>query len=102
MWVQIYLQLKILKTHRLSAEMGTKVSADESSLENINIKDRPMTIASEYELICSNQWLSAKMELDLQDDLEEEDKLNFLRNIFLVRNFMIFCASAKMLECYFS
>ena len=65
------------------------MSADESSLENVNIKDRPMTIASEYELICSNQWLSAKMELDLQEDLEEEVKLKFFRDILLVCIFII-------------
>ena len=44
--------------------MNRQLSLDESDLENINVRARPMKIMEEYELFCSQQWLEAKTLLD--------------------------------------
>ena len=49
---------------RLSAAMNRQMSRDETDLENINVKNRPMKILQEYELFCSQEWLEAKGDLD--------------------------------------
>ena len=66
--------------------MNTKVSANEISLENINIQARPMKIAEEYSLFLSNAWLDAKSALDEIDSLEnmEPQKVQILCDIILV------------------
>ena len=64
--------------------MNTKIASDESNLENINIFNRPMNIASDYELLASNEWLGAKTELDEQFTDDEDSKIKFLCDIMLV------------------
>lgn len=71
---------------RLASEMSTKISADESSVENVSIKNRPMNISTEYELFCSDQWLNAKNALDqYYPQTSEQHKLLFLSNILQVQ-----------------
>ena len=66
--------------------MGKKIASNESSLENISIKSRPMNVSEDYNLIVSNEWLDAKVELDkLYKRVNEKDKLEFLCNIIKVR-----------------
>ena len=66
-------------------EMEAKVSADESALENICIKSRPTTIANDYELLCSNEWLAAKQALDdYAEHNREEQKLKLLCRVLVV------------------
>ena len=66
--------------------MHQELSRDESVLENISIKNRPMKIAEEYQLIQSSQWLEAKQALD--DKLEfvwnEKQRNKFLMDIMMV------------------
>ena len=64
--------------------MNTKIASDESNLENINISNRPMNIASEFELLASDEWLNAKTELDEQFTKDEDSKIKFLCDIMLV------------------
>ena len=56
--------LSLVCNPRLAKEMEKKISADESSVENISISNRPMTIADEYVMMQSNEWLGAKRLLD--------------------------------------
>ena len=60
--------------------MNSKISANESSLENISIKARPMNIAEEYNLLQSNSWLDAKSALDEvnPDNRWEAEKVKLL------------------------
>ena len=44
--------------------MNSQLSQDESDLENINVKTRPMTIMEDYNLFCSQEWLEAKTDVD--------------------------------------
>ena len=62
------------------------MAADESSVENVNIKNRPMNIADEYIQFCSNEWLAAKSVLDEADldDLQEVEKVQLLFQILMV------------------
>ena len=62
------------------------MAADESSVENVNIKNRPMNIADEYIHFCSNEWLAAKTVLDEVelDDLQEVEKVQLLFQILMV------------------
>ena len=64
----------------LVAEMNTKISANESALENISIKARPMHVAEGYSLLLSNSWLDAKSALDETDpdDKWEAQKVKLL------------------------
>ena len=62
------------------------MSADESDLENVNIKNRPMNIAGDYTELCSHAWLDAKNELDQHcRSASEEEKLQLLKKILMVR-----------------
>lgn len=68
--------------------MSTKLSRDESSLENVSIKNRPMNITAEYQQLCSEQWLEAKTAVDeatKSTRYTEKDKLKFILDIFMVR-----------------
>ena len=49
---------------RLSASMNREMSRDETDLENINIRNRPMKIIEEFEMFCSQQCLDAKTAID--------------------------------------
>ena len=75
---------------RLSAEMGTKVSANESAVENVSIKNRPMNVSDEYHNLCSNAWLDAKTILDeVKGDSvisAELDKVQLLCDVMKVSN----------------
>ena len=65
--------------------MGAKVASDESSLENISIKNRPMNIATDYDLLCSNEWLVAKTDLDEScPDMSDGDKVQILCKVLIV------------------
>ena len=65
--------------------MGTKIASDESSLENISIKNRPMNIATDYDLLCSNEWLNAKTDLDDNcSDMPEEGRILILCDVLMV------------------
>ena len=71
--------------------MSTKLAADESNVENVSIKNRPMNVAEEYQLLCSNQWLDAKTILDDLGDSRTPDymKVQILSEVLMVI-FMIF------------
>ena len=76
----------LVSLYRLSAEMGKKVSSDESSIENISIKNRPMVVAEDYYNFCSNAWLDAKTVLDEKCAEQTEDKaLQFLNSVLQAR-----------------
>ena len=65
--------------------MGKKLAQDESSLENISIKNRPMNIAEDYENLCSNEWLTAKEYVDRKGNFESElEKVQLLSDVILV------------------
>ena len=85
--------------YRLATEMSTKIASDESSLENISIRNRPMNIASDYQNFCSNAWLSAKEKLDKVKGKEVE-KLSFLTWILEVGSFGKFDRHNKW-ECLY-
>ena len=74
--------------------MSEKMSNDETSMENISIACRPMTIAEEFEELTSNAWLDAKTKLDeiCPDTTDEKLKVEFLAQVMLVREslFVIF------------
>ena len=64
------------------------MSHDESDLENISMKVRPMNIVDEFQQICNMEWLEAKMFLDekLPDDqMDEKTKTGLLAKIISVR-----------------
>ena len=65
--------------------MQRELSRDESVLENISLKHRPMSISDQYREIQTTQWLEAKQALDKQID-DEQQKIGFLMNIMLVKN----------------
>ena len=72
---------------RLAQEMSDKVASDESNLENISIKNRPMVVTSEYENFFSNEWLDLKTVLDSREGAGEEEKIAFLCDLVMVRYF---------------
>ena len=44
--------------------MNREMARDETDLENISSRNRPMKIMEEYETFCSQQWLDAKIAVD--------------------------------------
>lgn len=74
--------------------MSTKVSSDETAIENVSIQNRPMNIQSQYNELTSGVWLEAKQAIDqltMEDyytgklrPLPEVDKLNYMCEIFFV------------------
>ena len=65
--------------------MGDKVASNESSVENISIKNRPINIRDDYSALQSNEWLDAKVFLDEKfDSLQEEDKVDLLCKLLKV------------------
>ena len=66
--------------------MSTKLAADESNVENVSIKTRPMNVAEEYQLLCSNQWLQAKTVLDEVGGSRTPDyiKIQLLSEVLMV------------------
>ena len=71
---------------RLAAEMNKKISANETSLENIAIKCRPMNIADDFNNFVSGVWLEAKRVLD-EKRIDEEKCVRFLVDIMMVCTF---------------
>ena len=75
--------------------MHNKLGRDESDLEAISIKNRPVKIAEEYGEFSSTLWLDAKQSVDdkVSEQLHfnksmvftEEMKCNLLTDILLVR-----------------
>ena len=79
---------------KISQAMSVKISADESSFENITVPNRPMNIADRYKKMNSEEWLSAKQEIDEYcDQLEESSgavienrkKLKALASVFTTK-----------------
>ena len=79
-----YFRSCIILYFSLSKEWSTKVSSDESNTENISMTNRPMTLKSEYENICSNEWLDAKTDLDELGYMGEKDRRMLLCEIPVV------------------
>ena len=74
---------------RLAAEMDSKISADERSLENISLANRPMKVSEEYSLLTSNVWLDAKNELDeVYGPEREANKVQVLADMLLVKKML--------------
>lgn len=72
-------------TNRLSKEISDKVAENETSIENVNIFNRPMNITDEYQTLCTTTWYNAKVELDqLEPNLEETIKLKILFDVFKI------------------
>ena len=66
--------------------MRKRVKDDESTIENISIKNRSMVVAEDYYNFCSNDWLDAKAVLDLKCAEQSEDKtLQFLNSVLQAR-----------------
>ena len=74
--------------YRLSKEMEVKIAQDESSLENISVKNRPMNVAEDFLMFNSDEWLDAKTALDshMDDDSKEAEttKVQLLHDILMV------------------
>ena len=83
--------------------MSTKLAADESNVENVSIKNRPMNVAEEYQLLCSNQWLDAKTVLDDLGDGRTQDymKVQLLSEVLMVC-FMILLILTKFVHNFVS
>ena len=65
--------------------MNHKVSADESNVENVSIRNRPMNIADDYESMCTDEWLQAKEALDEKiKHLADHVKVSVLFRILMV------------------
>ena len=73
----------VFMLNRLATEMNSKISADESALENISIGNRPMKLADDYHHFCSDIWLDAKQFLDDQS-MEQEHAIVLLKDILMV------------------
>ena len=56
--------IKTLLCCSLATLMSKEMSHSELDLENISVKNRPMTIMGEYSSFTSNEWLDAKTALD--------------------------------------
>ena len=73
----------------LSKEMGTKIAANEMSIENVSIRHRPMTISDDYRGFCTDAWHEAKIALDSKikssDQATEDSKIIFLEKLLTVR-----------------
>ena len=52
--------------------MNQTMARDESDLENINVKNRPMNVMDDFTTFCSQQWLDAKTVID--DWAEEQHR----------------------------
>ena len=84
---------------RISKEMDAQISKDESSFENINIKCRPTVIAAAYESLCTNDWLTAKEELDAKYSKNPDDvRHRFLCSVLQVGNKIYFFHSLAILK----
>ena len=64
-------------------EMDAKISARESTIENVSIKNRPMNIKEDFSELCSGPWQDAKGDID-NYSVQEADKLQFLCDIIMV------------------
>ena len=68
----------------LSKEMSSRMSRDESDLENISMKVRPMNIVDEFGQMCNSEWLEAKLFLDDISDKNEKYKVKKLSSVMQV------------------
>ncbi|XP_066287717.1 dynactin subunit 1-like [Branchiostoma lanceolatum] len=59
--------------YRLSKELGIKLSANETDLENISVRHRPAKVAEEFEQMESKEWVDAK---EVLDDRFDDEKMN--------------------------
>ena len=72
--------------------MNQQMARDESDLENISMKNRPMKIMEDYHLFCSQEWLEAKTTLDewVEENgsgkFTETDTCTFLTDGIIVRH----------------
>ena len=67
--------------------MNHKVAADESHVENVSIKNRPLNIADDYDALITNEWLNAKEQLDTEfEEMPEKLKLILLFKVLMVRS----------------
>ena len=70
--------------------MGAKVSANESSVENVSIKYRPMKIAEDYTQLQSEEWfLALECVKEKKPGISEEDCLGLLCNIIKVYSYFM-------------
>ena len=93
--------------------MNLKVSANESDMENISVKSRPMNIVSDYKEFVTTQWLEVK---DAMDEaaaqnaryyhIPEKDIINALCNIITVsieichqKYWLLFWKIGYLLDC---
>ena len=78
--------------------MSEKMSNNESSIENVSIKHRPVKVADEYQEFCTNEWLDLKQFLD--ESFKESDirKMNLLTKILMVRKFICLFVKQKLTE----
>ena len=79
----MHVQLTMIYLIRLAAEMNKKISTNETSLENIAIKCRPMNIADDFNNFVSSVWLEAKQVLD-GSRMGEEKSVRFLTDTMMV------------------
>ena len=68
--------------------MNDRMNQDESQVENVCIKARPLKLVDEFELFCTDEWLAAKNDLDECTDvnflMSEERKQKILLDILMV------------------
>ena len=75
----------LLYKFRLATEMNSKISANESNLENISVGIRPMTVADDYTNFCSDSWLEACSALEEEGEEEDMDgRYQLLCHILMV------------------
>lgn len=61
------------------------MASNETSVENVSIKNRPIKVGEEYSQICSDQWLMAKEDVDSHMyGSNEEEKLKFMCDVLMV------------------
>lgn len=71
--------------------MSNKLASDEEHPANVNIRNQPMNLAMEYELICSNEWLHVKNTFDSSyPNIVEGVKVDFLCSAFIVSTYFVF------------
>lgn len=78
-------------TNRISSDMSAKLGKDESSFENISIKERPINVRDEYVELFSTPWMNAKESLKrmAQSDvyctkMTDEDGSAFLTEVIML------------------
>ena len=81
--------------------MGAKVSADESHMENISIKNRPMTVADDYHNFMADVWSDAKEKLDAEvSKMDNKDRLTLLSDILMVITCLLIISNSYVFLLY--